>query len=91
MLAFSIFVAYKWNDYGVFLEITIEVRPDLDDAFIKKVGSSMKATDITRDARAMFNWAVEEIAAGRVILSAKEDGGELHRLVTPTLSKISKE
>ena len=70
----------------------MEVRLDVDDAFLKKVqekvGSSMKATDITRDALAMFNWAVEEIAAGRVILSAKADGGELHRLVTPTLGKI---
>ena len=48
----------------------MEVRLNIDDAFVKtlqdKVGRSIKATDLTRDALTLFNWAVGEVAAGRV-------------------------
>lgn len=70
----------------------MEVRLNIDDAFLKnlqeKVGSSAKATDITRDALTMFNWAVAEVAAGRVVLSTSATGEDVHRLVMPTLMQV---
>lgn len=70
----------------------MEVRLNIDDAFVKnlqdKVGSSVKATDLTRDALTMFNWAVGEVAAGRVVLSTSATGQEVHRLVMPTLMQV---
>ena len=71
----------------------MEVRMNIDDAFLKnmqeKMGGSVKATDITRDALTIFNWAVEEAAKGRTVLSAnKETGEDVHRLIMPSLSQI---
>lgn len=70
----------------------MEVRFNLDDAFFKtlqeKVGSSTKATDLTREALTMFNWAIQEAAAGRVILSTSATGEDVHRLVMPTLTQV---
>lgn len=71
----------------------MEVRINVDDEFMKqlqeKIGpTASKATDITRDALGIFNWAVGEVAAGRVVLSTNKDGEEVHRLVTPTLSSV---
>lgn len=70
----------------------MEVRLNIDDAFWEniqdKVGSSIKATDITRDALTMFNWAVTEVASGRVVLSTNSKGQEVRRLVMPTLTQV---
>lgn len=73
----------------------MEIRLNIDDAFLKnmqeKIGGGMKATDITRDALTIFNWAVEEAAKGRAVLSVDQATGEnVHRLVMPTLSQIKK-
>ena len=73
----------------------MEVRLDIDNAFIKsmreKLGSKVKAAEITRDALTMFNWAVEEAAKGRAILSVNQETGEdMHRLVMPSLSQVHK-
>lgn len=70
----------------------MEVRLNIDDAFLKnlqeKVGGSAKATDITRDALTMFNWAIGEVAAGRVVLSTSATGEDVHRLVMPSLAQV---
>lgn len=70
----------------------MEVRLNIDDTFLKnlqeKVGRPTKATDITRDALTIFNWAVEEVAAGRVVLSTSASGEDVHRLVMPTLTQV---
>lgn len=70
----------------------MEVRLNIDDAFLKnlqeKVGGSAKATDITRDALTMFNWAIGEAAAGRVVLSTSATGEDVHRLVMPSLAQV---
>lgn len=70
----------------------MEVRLNIDDAFLKniqdKVGSPMKATDLTRDALTIFNWAVGEVAEGRVVLSTNAKGQEVRRLVMPTLMMV---
>lgn len=69
----------------------VEVRLDIDDAFLKelqeKLGASVKASDLTREALTMLNWAIEEVAAGRVILSTSASGDDVHRLVMPTLTQ----
>ncbi len=70
----------------------MEVRLNIDDTFLKniqeKIGDN-KVTEITRDALTIFNWAVEEVAAGRVILSTNADGADVHRLVTPALTQVA--
>lgn len=65
----------------------MEVRLSVDDAFIKRLQdlTGTKATDITRDALTIYNWAVGEVAAGRLVLSTNGAGGEVHRLVMPAL------
>jgi hypothetical protein len=74
-------------------EKKMEVRLNIDDAFLKnmqeKLGGNVKATDITRDALTIFNWAVEEAAKGRAGLSVNKASGEdVHRLIMPSLSQI---
>ncbi len=70
----------------------MEVRFNIDEAFLRnlqeKVGGSAKATDITKDALTIFNWAVGEAAAGRVVLSTNAAGEDVHRLVMPTLTQV---
>ena len=77
----------------IYREAKMEVRLNIDDAFLKnmqeKMGGTPKATDITRDALTIFNWAVEEAAKGRTVLSVnKATGEDVHRLIMPSLSQI---
>jgi hypothetical protein len=71
----------------------MEVRLSIDDAFLKdlqeKIGGSPHPSELTRDALTMFNWAVQEVAAGRVLLSTSAAGEDLHRLVMPTLTQVA--
>jgi len=71
----------------------MEVRLNIDDSFLKdlqeKIGGSPNASELTRDALTMFNWAVQEVAAGRVLLSTSATGEDLHRLVMPTLNQVA--
>lgn len=74
----------------------MEIRMSVDDDFIQnlqeKIGGSIKATDITRDALTIFNWAVAEAAKGRAVLSCNKDTGEdVHRLVMPSLMKVKEQ
>jgi hypothetical protein len=72
----------------------MEIRLSVDDGFVKGIQDKMtvqtKATDITRDALTFYNWAIEEAAAGRVVLSASASGEDIHRLVMPGLSQVKK-
>ena len=72
-----------------------EVRVQIPDEIIQKLqdklGSGTKITDITRDALTLFNWAVEERAKGRVVLSSSESGDKLTRLAMPSLEKVAKQ
>ncbi len=68
------------------------LRLTLDDDLLKemmaKTGAS-KATDLTKDALTMLHWAIEEAAAGRMILSTDAKGGSVQRLAMPTLTKAA--
>jgi hypothetical protein len=69
----------------------MEIRIKVDDEFMEELKRQLKttkATDVTVDALTLLNWAVEEAKEGRVILSAKKDGTEVHRLAMPTLNQV---
>ncbi len=70
----------------------MELRLTLDDDLVKemmaKTGSS-KATDLTKEALTMMHWAIDEVAAGRVILSTDPKGGSVQRLAMPALNKAA--
>jgi hypothetical protein len=48
----------------------------------------VKATDVVREALTLFNWASEERAHGRLILSTDREGKDVARLAMPSLAKI---
>ena len=70
----------------------MRIRLNIDDAFMRelqdKVGGQTQVADLAKDAFAVLCWAIEEVASGRVVLSADCRGGELHRLVMPTLARV---
>ena len=70
----------------------MQIRLNLDEAFLRalqrKVGDAPRVADLVKDAFTILNWAIDEAARGRVVLSASRRGDELHRLVMPTLARI---
>jgi len=69
----------------------MELRIQVDDAFMKTLQDRLKtskATDVARDALTLLNWAVQEKRQGRDIASALK-GGDVHtRLAMPSLDKV---
>jgi hypothetical protein len=53
-----------------------------------KLGVNTKPTDITRDALALYNWAVQERSKGRVLLTTDGQGGTPTRLTMPSLESV---
>ncbi|SFD94384.1 hypothetical protein [Nitrosomonas sp. Nm166] len=71
----------------------MEIRINVDDNFMESLKDRLnekRATDVTKDALTLLNWAVSEIENGRVILSAQRDGTDMHRLAMPALNKVTK-
>lgn len=70
----------------------MEVRLTLDDdimrSMMKKSGVT-KATELTKEAMTLLNWAISEAAQGRVILSTNSKGSEVQRLAMPSLTKAA--
>jgi hypothetical protein len=90
------FLDYIWNINRQQMEIPMaEVRVQLPDEVVerlqKQLGGNAKLTDIARDAFSMFNWAVEERAKGRVVLSTDPQGEKPTRLAMPRLDNVSKQ
>lgn len=72
---------------------TTEVRVAIDSSFLKHLEDRLgltRSTDVARVALSLLDWASEEAAHGRMILSTDKDGKDAHRLVMPELSNISK-
>ena len=69
-------------------EFRLQVPDSLVQAMQDKMGEGTKMTDIAREALTMFNWALNEKANGRVILSSSSDGGELKQLAMASLDKV---
>jgi hypothetical protein len=70
----------------------MRVRLDIDDAFLRemqcKLGSQATLTDLISEGLTMLRWAVNETAAGRVVISTSSAGTDLKRLVLPAISVI---
>ena len=70
-----------------------ELRIQIPDEVVKqiqdKIGSNAKVTDIARDAITLYNWAVDERAKGRLVLSSDEDGEKMTRLAMPSLENAA--
>jgi hypothetical protein len=68
-----------------------EVRLQIPDEVVKKLQEKLgdvKATDIARDAITLYNWAVDERAKGRLVLSSDEEGTKMTRLAMPSLENV---
>lgn len=73
----------------------MELRVKLDDEVMKsitdKVGPRFsKGPDLAREAFTLYNWAVEQVAQGRAIVSAEQDGTLKQQVATPSLSSVAK-
>jgi hypothetical protein len=69
-----------------------DVRVQIPDATLsglqEKLTMNTKPTDITRDALTLYNWAVEERAKGRVLLTTDASGENPTRLAMPSLETV---
>ena len=67
-----------------------EIRFTVDSKFLKELQERLgveRATEVTRSALTLLDWATSEAGRGRLILSSTEKGDEIHRLVMPELSQ----
>ncbi len=69
-------------------EVRLQIPDELVQKFQDKLGN-IKVTDIAKDALTLFNWAVDERAKGRLVLSSDEDGEKVTRLAMTTLEKAA--
>lgn len=70
-----------------------EIRVSVDAAFLDKLQKKLKlkkGTDVTRVALSLLDWASSEVGGDRTILSATNDGKDVHRLVMPELANIER-
>jgi hypothetical protein len=68
----------------------MEVRIILEDDFLTSLKGRLKmakATEVIREALGLLDWAADEVAQDRVILSVGEDGEDPKRIETPGLRK----
>ena len=66
----------------------MEVRLTIDDQLMQTLKARMKterSVDIIREALGLLDWATEEAADGKAILSIGEDGSHPKRFVTSGL------
>jgi hypothetical protein len=71
-----------------------EIRATVDANFLAELEEQLgvtKSTDVARTALTLLDWAVKEIQNNRMILSATENGKDVHRLVMPEFSHIRRE
>ena len=79
------------GERGFRMELRLQVPDDVVKKFQEKLGSDAKVTDIARDALTLYNWAIEERAKGRLILSSDDEGEKMTRLAMPSLEKVAPE
>lgn len=71
-------------------DVRLQIPDDVVASIQEKTKSNIKATDIAKDAITLYNWAVEERAKGRFVLSSNADGEEMTRLAMPSIEKAAK-
>ena len=70
----------------------MEVRIKIDERYMQKLLDTLreeKATEVTKNALTLLNWAASEARNGRVIVSTNPDGTGVHRLAMPALEKAA--
>lgn len=68
-------------------EVRLLIEKDFLDKLLSRMGA-VKATDLTRAALTLLDWASEEAAQGRLILSSDKKGQDVRRLVMTELSRV---
>ena len=71
-------------------EVRLQIPDEVLSRFQDKLGDRSKATDIARDALTLYNWAVEEAAKGRVLLTSNPEGTDFTKLAMPSLQSVRK-
>lgn len=72
-------------------ELRLQIPDDLVAELQKKLGDSVKLTDIARDAITLYNWAVNERAKGRLVLSSDEEGEKMIQLAMRSLDTVKRD
>jgi hypothetical protein len=70
-------------------EIRLQIPDEVITSFQEKLTERTKPTDIARDAMTLYNWAVNEAAKGRVLLTSDPDGKDFTKLAMPSLQSIA--
>jgi len=69
-----------------------DVRVQIPEATLtglqEKLTANTRPTDITRDALALYNWAVTERSKGRVLLTTDSEGNNATKLTMPSLESV---
>ena len=69
------------------LEIRLLVDKKYLEKLQKRIGTT-KATDLTRTALTLLDWATVEAEQGRLVLSSDPEGGDVRQLAMPELSRV---
>lgn len=67
-----------------------EVKFAIDSCYLKNLKKRLgihSSTELTRSAMTLLDWVSGEINEGRVILTTDANGGQIHRLEMPELTK----
>src|SRR3954471_17185843 len=67
-----------------------DIRLSIDKEFIERLKKETgidKASQLTNEALTFYKWAVSEAKEGRVLLSTNSEGGDVKKIVIPTLER----
>ncbi len=67
-------------------EVRLSVNQDFMDQLKRETGVD-QASQLTKDALTLLDWAVSEVKKGRVLISVDENGQDPRKIVTTTLEK----
>jgi hypothetical protein len=69
-------------------EVRLQIPEDTISSLQEKLSTNTKPTDIARDAMTLYNWAVQERAKGRVLLTTDAEGNNVTRLAMTSLDSV---
>ncbi len=68
-----------------------EIRLNIDDSLmnsLKTVTGIDKTSQLTNEALNLLKWVASETSQGRVLLTSNADGGDIQKIVIPSLQNI---
>jgi hypothetical protein len=68
-------------------EVRLQIPDEIISQIQQKIGPDVKATDIAKDAIALYNWAVGERYKGKLVLSSQPSGDDVTQLTMPNLER----